>query len=144
MDILVHTTEVRGPASERAFQGFNEDTRILHGLEAVEAARLWEVADDELRKVMLSGGGPGNGSMWIAPTKSARDLLPNAHFMKSTVSRLGCESDATGRLCALLKFRDDPESQCAQPLDSRLHHTLTCKAGLARMRQHRAIPSREK
>ena len=32
MEILVHTTEVRGPASERAFQGFNEDTRILHGL----------------------------------------------------------------------------------------------------------------
>ena len=60
--------------------------------------------------------------MWIAPTPD----------------RLGCDSNATGRLCALLKFRDDPESQCAQPLDSRLH-TLTCKAGLARMRQHRAI-----
>ena len=83
---------------------------------------------------MLSGGGPGN-----APTKSARDLLPDAHFMMSTVLRLGCESNATGRLCALLKFRDDPQSQCAQPLDSRLHHSPTCKAGLARMRQHRAM-----
>ena len=58
--------------------------------------------------------------------------------MMSTVLRLGCESNATGRLCALLKFRDDPESQCAQPRDSRLHHTLTCQAGLARLRQHRA------
>ena len=71
--------------------------------------------------------------------RSARDLLPDAHFMMSTVLRLGCERNATGRLCALLKFSDDPESQCAQPLDSRLHHTLTCKAGLARMRQHRAV-----
>ena len=41
--------------------------------------------------------------------------------------------------CALLKFRDDSESQCAQTLDSRVHHTLTCKAGLTRMRQHKAI-----
>ena len=95
------------------------------------------MANDDLRKVMLSGGGPGNGSMWIAPTKSAKDLL-DAHFMMSTVLRLGCESNATGRIGALLKFRDDPESQCAQPLDSRLHRALTCKAGLARMRQHRA------
>ena len=39
---------------------------------------------------------------------------------------------------AILKYRDDPESQCAQPHDGRLHYTLTCKAGMARMRQHRA------
>ena len=91
-----------------------------------------------IKEVMLGSGGPGNRSMWVAPTKAARDLLPDAHFMMSTVLRLGCESNATGRLCALLKFRDDPESQCAQPLDSRLHHALTCKARLARMRQHRA------
>ena len=59
------------------------------------------MADDELRKVMLSGGGPGNGSMWTAHTKSALDLLPDAHFILSTVLRLGCESN---RLRALLKF----------------------------------------
>ena len=113
--------------------------RKLHGLEAVEAARSWEGADDKLQKVMLSSGGPGNGSMWLAPTKSARDLLPGARFMVSTVLRRGCESKLSGRLCALLKYPDDPESQCAPPLDSRLHHTLTCKAGLARLRQNREI-----
>ena len=85
---------------------------------------------------MLSGGGPGNGSMWIASTKSALDLLLDAHLMMSTVLRLGCEGNASGGLCALLKFRDDPESHCAQPLDSRLHHTLTCKTTLKRMHQH--------
>ena len=110
--ILGHTTE----------HDFCNDTHALACL-AVEAARLWEMADDELRKVMPSSGGPGNGSMWIAPTKSAQDLLPGAQFMMSTVLKLGCESNATGRLCAHLKLRDDPESQCAQPLDSRLQHT---------------------
>ena len=131
-------SEVRGHTTERDDQPVRELSmistkthtrllaRILHGVEAVEAARLWDMADDEFRKVMLSGGGRGNG--WIAPTKSARDVLLDAHFMMS------------GRLCALLKFLDDIQSQCAQPLDSRLHHTsLTCKAGLARMRQHRAF-----
>ena len=98
----------------------------------VEAARLSEVADDELRKVIQSGGAPGNGSMWIAPTKSARDLLPDAQSMMSTVLGLGCESDAIGRLCALLELWDDPGSQCAHPLDIRLHHTLTWTAGPAR------------
>ena len=143
-EILGHTTE-RDVQQVREVSMISTKThtrllaRMLHGLEALEAARLWEMTDDELRNVMLSGGGPGNGSMWIAPTKSAQDLLPDAHFMMSTVLTLGCESNETGRLCALLKFRDDVESQCAQPFDSRLHHALTCKAGLARMRQQRAI-----
>ena len=113
--------------------------RILHGLEALEASHLWDKADDEVRTVMLSSGGQGNGSLWIAPTRSARDLLPDAHFSISTALRLGCESNAKGRMCALLRDREDPESQCGQKLDTRLHHTLTCKAGLARMRQHRAV-----
>ena len=127
-EIFGHTTEREDqPVRELSMVSTKTHTRllarILHGLEAVEAARHREMADDELREVMLSGGVPGNGSMWIAPTTSARDLLPDAHFMMSTVLRLGCESNATGRLCALLKFRDDPGSQCAPPLDSRLHHT---------------------
>ena len=143
-EILDHTTKRDDqPAKELSMVSTKTHTRllarILRGLEAVEAGRLWEMADDELRKVRLGGGGPGNGSMWTSPMRSARDLLPDAHFMMSTVLRLGCERNATGRVCALLKFSDDPESQCAQPLDSRLHHTLTCKAGLARMRQHRAV-----
>ena len=83
---------------------------------------------------MLGGG--GSGSTWIAPTKPARDLLPDAHFMTSTVLRRGSESNAAAGLCALLKFRADSG---LQSLDSRLHHTLTCKAGPARVRQHRAI-----
>ena len=80
-EILGHTTERENqPVSELSMVSSKRDTR-------------------------LSSGGPGNGSMWIAPTKSARDLLPDAHFMMSTVLRLGCGSNATGRLCALLKFR---------------------------------------
>ena len=113
--------------------------RILYGLEALEAAHLWDKADDEVRTVMLSSGGQGNGSLWIAPTRSARDLLPDAHFTISTALRLGFESNAQDRQCALLRNREDPESQCGQKLDSRLHHTLICKAGLASMRPHRAI-----
>ena len=59
------------------------------------ASERWRQRDYgcQLRKVMLSGGGPGNGSMWVAPTKSARDLLPDAHFMMSTVLKLVCESN---------------------------------------------------
>ena len=143
-DILAHSTE-RDDQLVREMSMVSTKTHsrllacILHGLEALEAAHLWNKADDEVRTVMLSSGGPGNGSLWIAPTRSARDLLPDAHFTISTALRLGCESNAKDRQCALLKYRDDPESQCGQSLDSRLHHTLTCKAGLARMRQHRAI-----
>ena len=47
--------------------------RILHGLEAVEAARLWETPDDELRKVMLIGGRPGDWS------NSVMTLSHNVH-----------------------------------------------------------------
>ena len=110
--------------------------RILHGLEVIEAGALWEGVDGELQKVMLSSGGPRNGALWIMPTRSARDLLPDAHFMMAPI---GFVSNITGRRGALLKYRDDPESQCEQPMNSRLHHMLTCKAGLAHKRQHRAV-----
>ena len=136
------TGKDKQPKEELSMVSTKTHTRVLprlRHLEVVEAAKLWEEAGVELRKVMLNSGGPGNAAMWIAPTRSARDLLPDAHFMMSTVLRLGCESNANGRLCALLKYRDDPESQCAQPLGNRLHHTLTCKAGLARVCQHRSI-----
>ena len=63
--------------------------RILHGLEAVEAAHLWDQADDEVRTVMLGSGGQGDGSLWIAPTRSARDLLPDAHFTILMALRAG-------------------------------------------------------
>ena len=86
---------------------------------------------------MLNGGGLGNGSMWIAPTKSARDLLlQEAHFMMSTVLRLGCESNSTGRLCALLKFRDD-HARRRLTEDSTIHSHA--KLDFARTRQHKAF-----
>ena len=97
---------------------------------------LWEKTDEELRKVILSSVGPSNGAMWIIPTRSVSDLLLGAHFMTLSILSLACVSNITGRPCALLKFGDDLASQCAQPMDCRLHHALTYKAGLARMRQH--------
>ena len=50
----------------------------------MEAARLWEVGDDELRKVMLSSGGRGNGAMWTGhftvPTHA--HIFVTAHFTR--------------------------------------------------------------
>ena len=106
--ILYHSTE-RDDQQARELPMVSTKThtrllaRLLHGLEAVEAARSREEVDGELRKVMLSSGGPGSGSMWIEPTRSERDLLRDAHFMMST-----CEGNTNGRLCAILKYRMTP------------------------------------
>ena len=67
-DILAHSTE-RDDKPVREMSMVSTKThstllaRILHGLEALEAAHLWDKADDEVRTVMLSSGGQGNGSL---------------------------------------------------------------------------------
>ena len=66
--------------------------RIWRGLEAIEAAKLWQKLDEHDRNVWYDGGGQGAGSIWCAAqhgasTPQAPVWFADAHFALATATR---------------------------------------------------------
>ena len=115
-------------------------SRIMRGIEALAAARLWEGFSEHRRECLLSSGGPKAGSFWQVTPDSSKCFMDNAHWRTAVRQRLGVLTAPDGAMCHLPKG-DDQDEKCGHSLDADLHHPLLCKVGPARMRPHRAVAS---
>ena len=116
-------------------------SRILRGVEALQATRLHSSMANHNRTVLLSSGGPGTGSFFTTIPSRPDYFMDNEHFRIALNMRLGIMEAPPGTVCQVPRSTDVtsfPEL-CLQSLDNCLVHPLLCKAGPARYRRHRAL-----
>ena len=73
-------------------------SRLLRGVDALDAARLWEESDRKRRTALLSAGGPGTGTIWQIPPRE-HELFENAHFRAAIALRVGAIRVEAGTHC---------------------------------------------
>ena len=111
-------------------------SRILSAAEAAQAAKLHSEMLPEQQAIMLSAGGPGTVTSWMAMRKSLTELAQNAQWRMATALRLGATPDAGLRsTCALSKGNDGDMFE--QSLAAHPFHSFCCQYGGARNRPHR-------
>ena len=88
-------------------------SRLLRGLDALKAARIWTNSDTHRRTAMLSAGGPGSGVMWQLQPREC-ELLENGHFRAAFCIRLAAIDMLAGSTCHYQRANDSvPLAQSA-------------------------------
>ena len=114
-------------------------SRVCRALEGGEAAKFWQAADTAGRANILTGGGPGTGITFTRVSRSPHELLPNAHWRQSVLSRLDTKPIFGGKRCNLRHNNEGEEKACGTPLATNPRHSELCKRGAARNRAHRHL-----
>ena len=74
---------------------------------------------------------PANGA-WIYPNPLSTQQLTEIHYTTALRHRLGMQLHTHGAPCQ----HNHNGTQCAQPLDTHAHHSLTCNTGPYRTQRH--------
>ena len=112
-------------------------SRIHRHVEALAAVSLWNDAGEEVRRIMLSAGGKGSGSDWIAVPTSWNDWWDEAEFVTATRLRLASLKTPVATPCRLVnKSTGEP---CGHLMRGIVTHSQVCRCGPARQRAHIAL-----
>jgi hypothetical protein len=120
--------------------------RIMKGVDAMSATRLWERLPKQRREAMLSAGGPGAGGLWSTVPVRPPLQFTSAQWTMAAQRRLGaCRKPCGAQTCQLPAAGSGggggSGDVCGAVLDGALIHAALCGAGPMRMRGHRAIAS---
>ena len=129
------------PSKFDAKNGLSSKThsRVMRGLEALEACRVHQDLPDAFQcEVLLSSGGRHSGKLWSQPPRFAAECLDNDHFRMAMQLRLGMVRAPEGAVCQIPRAKGDGE-QCLTKLTNPLEHPHLCKCGPARLRPHRSL-----
>ena len=113
-------------------------SRMLKGLDALQAARLWSDSGDYKRAALLSAGGPGAGTIWQLPARG-NEMFENAHFRAGMAIRLCAVNIESGMHCHYQRTSDDVHCACEKHVDKRGLHAELCGIGPVRQRTHKAL-----
>ena len=103
-------------------------------MEALAAVALWNNAGDETRRIMLSAGGKGSGSDWIAVPTSWNESWNEAEFVAATRLRLASLRTPADTPCRLVnKSTGEP---CGHLMRGIVTHSQVCRCGPAGQRAH--------
>ena len=112
-------------------------SRIHRHVEALAAVSLWNDAGEEVRRIVLSAGGKGSGSDWIAVPTSWNDWWDEAEFVTATRLRLASLRTPVDTPCRLVnKSTGEP---CGHFMRGIVTHSHVCRCGPARQRAHTAL-----
>jgi hypothetical protein len=113
--------------------------RLLRGLDALRATQTWSRLTADRKKVMLSSGGFGAGTVWNAIPTRPQWQFSSARWQTATRARLGFLRAPTGSTCQLPKGDEGEETVCGKVLDQHVVHPALCDAGATKLRTHNAL-----
>ena len=121
-------------------QGTKLHSRIMRVLNSFLATQAFNaLAPDYDREVMLSSGGPMVGKTWSDIPNNNTQHMDNDHLRMALQLRLGLVAVPAGTTCQITKRGTDDEDKCLHAITMPCVHPHVCKAGLARLRPHRAV-----
>ena len=112
--------------------------RLMRGLDALRATKLYQGMSCDRRVGLLSSAGEGAGSFWTSVPTHVTQRFTSAEWSVAFQGKLGLLKAPRGTTCQLPSGRD-PTEVCGVTMDEPCRHPSQCGAGPNTLRTHNAL-----